>query len=129
MLRISLALGVMAAAANVAAAQTVESLDVIPPAFTDVPAQPFAGSGQHRVALRVPAWHGLEPALAIAYASNGKPGWLGVGMTLEGVSTIERVSARLGAPTYTASDTYLLDGEPLLACVAGSPSPDRKSVV
>ena len=123
MLRISLALGVMAAAANVAAAQTVESLDAIPPAFTDVPAQPFAGSGQHRVALRVPAWHGLEPALAIAYASNGKPGWLGVGMTLEGVSTIERVSARLGAPTYTAADTYLLDGEPLLACVAGSPSP------
>ena len=121
MLRSCLSLAIVAAAVTAAAAQ--ESLDVIPPAVTDVPAQPFAGAGQHRVELTVPPWHGLEPKLAIAYASNGKNGWLGVGMTLAGVSTIERVSANLGAPTYTAADTYLLDGEPLVPCVAGSPSP------
>jgi hypothetical protein len=124
MLRTSftLALAVVTTTA-IARAQNVESLDAIPPAVTGVPAQPFAGAGQHRVPLTVPAWRGLEPALAITYASNAKAGWLGVGMTLEGVSTIERVSANLGAPTYGASDTYLLDGEPMIACVAGSPSP------
>ncbi len=123
MLRSCLPLAVVAASVATASAQTVESLDAIPPAVTDVPAQPFAGAGQQRIAVTVPAWHGLEPKLAIAYASNGKNGWLGVGVSLEGVSTLERVSANLGAPTYTASDTYLLDGEPLVPCVAGSPSP------
>ena len=120
MFRLWISLAVIATA-RVASAQ--ESLDAIPPPITDVPARPFAGAGEHRVALTVPAWHGLEPALAIAYASNGKNGWLGVGMTLDGVSTIERVSAGLGTPSYTAADRYLLDGEPLIACVAGSPSP------
>jgi hypothetical protein len=124
MLRTSLAVALAVVTTTaIARAQNVESLDAIPPAVIDVPAQPFAGAGQHRVPLTVPAWRGLEPALAIAYASNGKAGWLGVGMTLEGVSTIERVSAAQGAPTYGASDTYLLDGEPMIACVAGSPSP------
>ncbi|MEZ4399165.1 MAG: FG-GAP-like repeat-containing protein [Kofleriaceae bacterium] len=100
-----------------------ESLDAIPPPIKVVPARPFDGAGQHRVPLVVPSWHGLEPALAISYASSTRHGWVGAGMTLEGVSMIERVSARLGTPTYTAADTYLLDGEPMIACVGGSPSP------
>lgn len=114
-------LAILAIASPVAA--DTESIDAIPPRVTPMPARPFDGAGQHRIALAVPAWHGLEPALAIGYASSAKNGWLGYRMTLEGLSTIERVSAGLGAPTYTASDTYLLDGEPMIGCVAGSTSP------
>ena len=123
MARSHLILASLVAAAAPALAQSTESLDAIPPPFTAMPARPFVGAAQHRVALTVPAWRGLEPTLAVAYASPSKNDWLGVGMTLEGLSTIERVSASRGVPTYTASDTYLLDGEPVLACVAGSPSP------
>jgi FG-GAP-like repeat/Salmonella virulence plasmid 65kDa B protein len=101
----------------------VESLDAVPPEVTGMPAQPFVGAGQHRVALQVPSWHELAPALAISYSSSAKNGWVGVGMTLDGLSTIERVSAALGVPTYTSADTYLLDGEPMIACAAGSTSP------
>lgn len=104
-----------------------ESLDAIPPRTTPMPARPFDGAGQHRLALSVPAWHGLEPTLAIAYASSSRNGWLGAGMTLEGMSTIDRVSSLLGAPTYTAADTYLLDGEPMIACAVGSMSPSCTS--
>jgi YD repeat-containing protein len=110
-------------AAAPAAAQEVESIDAVPPNVTAMPARPFVGAAQHRVALKVPAWHGLEPALAIVYSSSTRNSSLGFGVTLEGTSTIERVSPTRGAPTYTAADTYVLDGEPLLACVAGNTSP------
>ena len=110
------------AVASPAMANT-ESIDVSPPRGTVMPAQSFAGAANHRVTLTVPAWRGLEPALAITYASSARNGWLGIGMTLEGVPSIERVSAKLGAPTYTTTDTYELDGEPMIACVAGSTSP------
>ena len=123
MVRSSLVLALIAAATAPAFAQSVESLDAVPPQRTPMPARPFVGAAQHRVELTVPAWRGLEPRLAITYASSSNNDGLGVGMTLEGLSTIERVSASRGVPTYTASDTYQLDGEPLLACVAGSPSP------
>jgi hypothetical protein len=123
-LTVSLALLV---ASGPAFAQSVESIDAVPPKVTVMPARPFVGAAQHRVAITVPAWKGLEPELAIAYASSATNGWLGAGMTLEGVSMIERVSADRGAPRYTATDTYKLDGEPLLACSAGSVSPSCTS--
>ncbi|MFN0246994.1 MAG: FG-GAP-like repeat-containing protein [Kofleriaceae bacterium] len=121
MIRASIVLALLSTTSSVRA--DTESLDVIPPEVTLMPAKPFVGAGQHRVALAVPAWHGLEPQLVIAYASSMKNGWVGVGMTLEGLSTIERVSPNLGAPTYTSADTYQLDGEPMIACAAGSTSP------
>jgi RHS repeat-associated protein len=121
MVRASILLTLLAIASPARA--DVESLDAVPPAVSVVPARPFVGAAQHRVALQVPSWHGIEPALAIAYASSAKNGWVGLGMTLDGLSTIERVSPALGVPTYTSADTYLLDGEPMIACVAGSTSP------
>ncbi len=117
----ALALLLLITAPAPAAAQ--ESIDAVPPPVTLVPARPFVGAAQHRVELDVPAWHGLEPALALAYASSARLGTLGFGVTLEGTSIIERVSPTRGAPTYGAADTYLLDGEPLLACAAGNTSP------
>ncbi len=114
---------VLLAGAAPAVAQSVESIDAVPPAVTLMPARPFVGASQHRIAIDVPTWHGLEPALAIAYSSSARYGALGFGTTLEGTSIIERVSATRGAPTYTAADTYLLDGEPLLRCAAGNSSP------
>ena len=109
--------------ASVAHAQPVESIDALSPRVEPMPARPFVGAAQHRIALTVPPFRGLEPALAISYASSAGNGWLGVGMTLEGLSTIERVSATLGAPRGDATDVYLLDGERLLPCAVGSAAP------
>ncbi len=113
--------------AGVAVAQPVESIDAVPPAIEPMPARPFVGAAQHRVPLTVPPFRGLEPALAITYGSTVGNGWLGVGMTLEGLSTIERVSATLGAPRGDATDLFLLDGERLLPCAVGSAAPSCTS--
>jgi RHS repeat-associated protein len=114
-------------AAGVAAAQPVESIDAVPPAIVPMPARPFVGAAQHRIPLTVPPFRGLEPALAISYGSSAGNGWLGVGMTLEGLSTIERVSDTLGAPRGDATDLFLLDGERLLPCAVGSAAPSCTS--
>lgn len=48
---------------------------------------------------------------------------MGVGVSLTGLSTIERRSTGLGAPRGNATDVFVLDGEPLLACSAGATAP------
>ena len=84
---------------------------------------PFFGSFGYQVPIVVPPYHGLEPRLALGYSSEGRNGFVGVGWTLSGFSTIERVNAGRGTPRYDATDSYLLDGQQLLACVTGSTSP------
>lgn len=84
---------------------------------------PFYGSFSHAIPIEVPPFHGVEPKLALSYSSEGRNGWLGVGWSLAGISTIERVNGGRGTPNWDASDTYLLDGQELVACVAGMVSP------
>jgi hypothetical protein len=80
---------------------------------------PFAGSLSYSIPIEVPAFHGIEPRLSLSYSSEGRNGFVGVGWTLTGVSTIERVNAGRGAAFFDASDVYLLDGQKLVACQAG----------
>jgi len=84
---------------------------------------PFYGSFSASVPIQVPPYHGIEPQLAISYNSSFKNGYAGVGSTLTGFSTIERASPGKGSPHYNSSDIYLLDGQELVPCVAGSTSP------
>ncbi|HUQ01565.1 MAG TPA: RHS repeat-associated core domain-containing protein [Kofleriaceae bacterium] len=75
------------------------------------------------IPIEVPAFRGITPRLALAYDSAGGNGWAGVGWSLDGIGRIERASAGKGAPAYDASDIFLLNGEELVPCVAGSVSP------
>jgi hypothetical protein len=89
---------------------------------------PFYGSLSRAVPIEVPPFHGLEPKLAFSYSSEGRNGFLGVGWSLTGMSTIERVNAGLGTPRWDdETDTYLLDGQPLIPCEAGVSSPSCSS--
>src|SRR5688572_21272228 len=84
---------------------------------------PFHGALQTSIPIEVPAFHGIEPRLALAYSSTGGNGFVGVGWDLAGVGVIERTSPGRGAPRYDISDVFALDGQELLACTAGSTSP------
>lgn len=79
------------------------------------------------IAIRVPAFHNITPELSLAYDSSARNGLAGVGWTLNGPSEIERAGTGKGAPRYDGSDGYLLDGEELVACAAGSVSPSCTS--
>jgi RHS repeat-associated protein len=74
-----------------------------------------AGAFTTSVAIAVPAFHGLEPKLGLVYSSLGRNGEVGLGWQLAGESRIERFSPGRGAPTYTSSDVFLLDGEEMVA--------------
>jgi RHS repeat-associated protein len=84
---------------------------------------PFYGSFSYAIPIEVPPFRGLEPSLALGYSSEGRNDLAGVGWSLSGFGLIERVNAGGGTATYTATDTYLLDGQMLVACQAGSVSP------
>ena len=83
----------------------------------------FHGELDQSVPILVPPYHGLEPKLAITYRSARGNGFAGVGGDLEGAPRIRRASPGGGAPRYDATDVYLLDGQELVPCVAGSVSP------
>ncbi len=85
------------------------------------------GTFSERIPLAVPAFRAITPKLSLDYDSSGENGWAGVGWNVGGLSRIERASANKGAPKYDANDIYLLDGEQLVACVAGSVSPSCTS--
>lgn len=80
------------------------------------------GAFRYTVPIQIPSYRGLEPTLALVYNSSQK-GYanegpiLGVGWSLSGLSSIERVSIGGGVPTFDdAEDVFRLDGEDLLAC-------------
>src|SRR6185436_10569879 len=54
---------------------------------------PFFGSFGSAVAIEVPAYHGVEPGLALGYSSEGRNGFVGTGWDLSGFGTIERTNA------------------------------------
>lgn len=82
-----------------------------------------SGAFLRTIAIRVPAFHDLEPRLALGYSSQGGNGFAGVGWGLGGFGVVERFSPGLGSPRYDASDVYTLNGTELLPCPAPNPSP------
>ena len=84
---------------------------------------PFFGSFGHGIPIEVPPFRGLEPHLSLGYSSEGRNGFVGVGWSLGGFSTIERTNAGGGTPRWDGTDVYRLDGAKMLACQAGMASP------
>ncbi len=84
---------------------------------------PFVGSFSTSVPIQVPGFHGIAPRLALTYNSSRGNGLAGVGWSLSGLSVIERASPGKGTPAYDGSDIFLLDGQELVPCVAGTMSP------
>jgi RHS repeat-associated protein len=65
----------------------------------------FTGRAATSIPIAVPPGRkGMQPALALAYSSSGRNGWIGVGWSLE-LGSIER-STRNGPPAYAGTDTY-----------------------
>lgn len=122
-----LAHGVALVAPSVAQATTEDGGGPAPGPTGDAEGAGVEGSvrGSFRTAvdLDVPAFHGLEPSLAISYDSAASNGWLGVGWNLSGLSFVRRASADNGTPSYDDTDTFTLDGERLIPCVTGTASP------
>ncbi|MET0552368.1 MAG: FG-GAP-like repeat-containing protein [Vicinamibacteria bacterium] len=83
----------------------------------------FYGSFSQSVPIEVPPFRGLEPRIALSYSSEGRNGFAGVGWSVSGFSTVQRVNAGLGSPRFDANDVYLLDGQELYPCQVGSVSP------
>jgi RHS repeat-associated protein len=89
--------------------------------------QAFYGSYLHTLPIELPAYHGIEPRLALSYGSSGANGPVGVGWQLAGFSTLVRVNRSFGAPTFLGNDVFLLDGQELVPCTAGMVSPSCAS--
>lgn len=94
-------------------------------AAVQAPPAPFNGSFTQEIAIEAPAFRGLEPKLRLSYDSSRglragglNAGYLGVGWTLEGLSEITRISRNRGLPRLDDTDTFMLDGEELVACPA-----------
>ncbi|HSP77211.1 MAG TPA: SpvB/TcaC N-terminal domain-containing protein, partial [Myxococcaceae bacterium] len=83
----------------------------------------YYGAFSGTVPIEVPGFHSLEPSLSLTYDSTTGNGQVGVGWKLSGFSTIERASPGKGSARYDGSDIFLLDGQELMACPAGSASP------
>jgi hypothetical protein len=60
-----------------------------------------------------PGTNGAQPAVALSYSSASRANsWVGKGWSL-GFGSVER-SLKEGVPEFNASDTYTLNGEPLV---------------
>jgi RHS repeat-associated protein len=76
-------------------------------AKSDIEVAGFSGSLRATVPIEVPAFHGLEPQVALAYDSQLGTGVVGVGWTLAAGSMITR-------PGYEVADEFHLDGNKLV---------------
>ncbi len=83
----------------------------------------FRGELDDKIPIVVPAFHGVEPKIELHYHSSAGNGFVGWGWSLYGPSEISRSSPGHGAPSWTSSDIFLLDGKPLIPCAQGSVSP------
>jgi hypothetical protein len=80
-----------------------------------------SGAAEYRIAIRVPPGiAGIEPRLALVYNSQAGNGLLGVGWSLEGLSTITRCPRTMaqdgarGGVNLDANDRFCLDGQRLM---------------
>lgn len=77
------------------------------------------GAFHQSIDIETPAFHELEPDLALNFDSSEGNGFVGVGWNLQGFSSIERVSSNgHGSRTCSAADIYTLNGQPLVPCTA-----------
>ncbi|BAB53054.1 mll6839 [Mesorhizobium japonicum MAFF 303099] len=115
-----------AAQAMAAAAATTDSGDpeAIGTPKVDLPKAAGNGNLGYSIGIDVPAFHGIEPQIALNYNSSRKTklgglyqGWLGYAWGLDGFDVIERATPGYGMPAYDANDIYLLDGQAMVACV------------
>ncbi|HEY3359570.1 MAG TPA: FG-GAP-like repeat-containing protein [Polyangia bacterium] len=82
----------------------------------------MGGFGE-QIPIEAPPFFQLKPELGLVYSSGGADGAAGVGWSVAGVGVIERVGARRGAPAFAGwQDTFLLDGQELVACPTAGPS-------
>ncbi|MER9934334.1 FG-GAP-like repeat-containing protein [Mesorhizobium sp. M0088] len=121
-----------AQAAATATATTTESGDpeAIGTPKVDLPKAGGNGNLGYAIGIDAPAFHGIEPQIALNYNSSRKTkigglyqGWLGYAWGLDGFDVVERASPGYGMPAYDATDIYLLDGQAMVTCVAGMVSP------
>ncbi|MCP4376494.1 MAG: hypothetical protein GY794_10020 [bacterium] len=85
-----------------------------------------SGDAEISYPVILPPGRGLTPKLALSYNSGSGNGWLGLGWDL-GVGSIQ-VDTRWGAPHFDPdkeSETYLLDGIPLVPNALGDDWVDR----
>jgi len=94
------------------------------------------GAAQYTIPIQVsPGIAGVQPNLALRYSSQGSNGHLGVGWTLDGLSSITRCAktkaqdgvAYPQAIKYTNDDVYCIDGQRLMK-VAGSSNEYRTEI-
>ncbi len=86
--------------------------------------EPTTGSFASTVGLELPGFHGIEPSLALSYASGAGASFVGVGWQLSGLAVVERTRFKgRGTPRFTASDVFVLNGEELLPCSSVPHSP------
>ena len=97
--------------------------DVAPAAKGGAGLEPSTGSLARQIPIEVPAFHGIEPRLALAYSSQAGNGFVGVGWRLGGWSVVERTRNGRGTPRFTGEDVFVLDGQELLPCSAAAQSP------
>jgi len=81
----------------------------------------FTGMYRQTIPIEVPPFHGLEPKLALSYASAGGNGFVGVGWELTGFSMIQE-------PWSSSPKYYQLDGEPMIPCANSSLSPSCTAI-
>ncbi len=81
------------------------------------------GAYRRELPLRVPSFHGIQPALRLVYSSRAGNGLTGAGWTLTGLPEITRRSPNLGAPAFDATDVFQLDGAELVACTPAMTDP------
>ncbi|MER8578391.1 FG-GAP-like repeat-containing protein, partial [Mesorhizobium sp. M1423] len=118
-------------AAAVATETTTESdPEAIGTPKVDLPKSSGNGNLGYAIGIDVPDFHGIEPSIALDYNSSRKTktgglyqGWLGYVWGLDGFDVIERATPGYGMPAFDAGDIYLLDGQAMVACVAGMVSP------
>ncbi|WP_217568752.1 RHS repeat-associated core domain-containing protein [Mesorhizobium sp. GbtcB19] len=96
----------------------------------DLPKAAGNGNLGYSIAIDAPAFHGIEPHISLNYDSSRKTklgglyqGWLGYAWGVTGFDVIERATPGYGMPAYDANDIFLLDGQAMVACVAGMVSP------
>lgn len=120
-----------AAAAMAAAAEATPSdPEAIGTPKVDLPKAAGNGNLGYGIGIDVTDFHGIEPSIALTYNSSRKTktgglyqGWLGYAWGVDGFDVIERATSGYGMPAFDANDVYLLDGQALVACVAGMVSP------
>ncbi|MER9850922.1 FG-GAP-like repeat-containing protein, partial [Mesorhizobium sp. M0106] len=120
------------AATTLATTTTSESGDpeAIGTPKVDLPKNSGNGNLGYAIGIDLSDFHGIEPSIALTYDSSRRTktgglyqGWLGYAWGLDGFDVIERASPGYGMPAFDGTDIYLLDGQQLVACVAGTVSP------